>query len=66
VRAAGFVNVEIVHKYDNYVDVPDPSDALEFGTKGISFRAQADEVNHIMSIHRDQPTRGDMRHVQHS
>ena len=37
--AAGFVNAEIVYRYDNYVDVPDPSDALEFGTRGISFRA---------------------------
>jgi hypothetical protein len=40
VRAAGFENAEIVHKYNNYVDVPDPSDALDFGTQGISFRAQ--------------------------
>jgi hypothetical protein len=39
VSAAGFVNAEIVYRYDNYVDVPDPSDALEFGTRGISFRA---------------------------
>jgi hypothetical protein len=39
VRAAGFEDVEIVHKYNNYADVPDPSDALEFGTQGISFRA---------------------------
>jgi len=39
VRAAGFENAEIVHKYNNYVDVPDPSDALDFGTQGISFHA---------------------------
>jgi hypothetical protein len=39
VRAAGFEGVEVVHRYDNYVDVPDPSDALEFGTHGITFRA---------------------------
>jgi hypothetical protein len=40
VRAAGFEDGQIVHRYDNYADVPDPSDALEFGTKGISFRAR--------------------------
>jgi hypothetical protein len=40
VRAAGFGDVEIVHKYDSYVDVPDPSDAQEFGTRGITFRAR--------------------------
>ncbi len=39
-RAAGFEDAEIVSRTDNYVDVPDPSDALEFGTKGISFRAR--------------------------
>jgi hypothetical protein len=30
----------IVHRHDNYVDVPDPSDALDFGTQGFSFRAR--------------------------
>jgi hypothetical protein len=40
VRAAGFENVAIVHKYNSYVDVPDPSDAQEFGTRGIAFRAR--------------------------
>jgi hypothetical protein len=40
VRDAGFEEAQIVHKYNNYVDVPDPSDALEFGTQGISFRAR--------------------------
>jgi hypothetical protein len=40
VRAAGFENAEIVYKYNNYEGVPDPSDALEFGTQGISFRAR--------------------------
>jgi hypothetical protein len=39
VRAAGFEDVEITHKYNNYEGVPDPSDALEFGTQGISFHA---------------------------
>jgi len=39
VRAAGFEDAQIVHKYNNYADVPDPSDALEFGTQGISFHA---------------------------
>jgi hypothetical protein len=40
VSAAGFVDGKIVHKYNNYEDVPEPSDALDFGTQGISFRAQ--------------------------
>jgi hypothetical protein len=40
VRAAGFQDAQIVHKHNNYVDVPDPSDALEFGTQGISFYAR--------------------------
>jgi len=40
VSAAGFENGEIVHKYNSYVDTPDPSDALEFGTPGITFRAR--------------------------
>jgi hypothetical protein len=40
VRAADFEDVQIVHKYNNYEGVPDPSDALEFGTQGISFRAR--------------------------
>jgi hypothetical protein len=40
VRAAGFEDVEIVNKYpDLYRDVPDPSDAMEFGTLGVTFRA---------------------------
>ena len=39
-RAAGFEDVKIVHKYNSYADVPDPSSALEFGTQGISFRAR--------------------------
>ena len=30
----------IIHKYKNYEDVPDPSDALDFGTQGISFYAR--------------------------
>jgi hypothetical protein len=40
VRAAGFEDGEIVYRYNNYEDVPDPSSALEFGTQGISFRAR--------------------------
>lgn len=37
-RAAGFEDAKIVHKYKHlYHDVPDPSDAMEFGTQGISF-----------------------------
>jgi hypothetical protein len=39
-RSAGFVDAQIVNRYNNYVDVPDPSDALEFGTQGISFQAR--------------------------
>ncbi len=39
-RDAGFEAAEIIHKHDNYMDVPDPSDALEFGTRGVSFRAR--------------------------
>jgi hypothetical protein len=40
VRAAGFEEVEVVGKYDSYLDVPDPSDAQEFGTRGLTFRAR--------------------------
>jgi hypothetical protein len=41
VRAAGFEDVEIIQKSPHlYRDVPDPSDALEFGTMGITFRAR--------------------------
>jgi len=39
VSAGGFEDGQIVHKYNNYEDVPEPSDALDFGTQGISFRA---------------------------
>lgn len=39
-RAAGFEDGQIVYRYNSYVDVPDPSSALEFGTQGISFRAR--------------------------
>ncbi len=38
--AAGFEAGKIVHKYNSYVDTPDPSDALDFGTQGITFRAR--------------------------
>jgi hypothetical protein len=40
VSAAGFKDGQIVHKYNNYEDVPDPSGALDFGTHGIAFRAR--------------------------
>jgi hypothetical protein len=40
VRAAGFENVEVIAIYDSYVDVPNPSDAQEFGTRGLTFRAR--------------------------
>jgi hypothetical protein len=40
VRAAGFEEGQIVYRYNSYVDVPDPSSALEFGTQGISLRAR--------------------------
>lgn len=39
-HAAGFEDGQIVYKYNSYVDTPDPSDALEFGTQGVSFRAR--------------------------
>lgn len=38
-RAAGFEKPQIVQRHDIFVDVPRPSDALEFGTQGISLRA---------------------------
>jgi ubiquinone/menaquinone biosynthesis C-methylase UbiE len=34
------VDVEIVSTYDIFEGVPDPSSALQFGTRGISFRAR--------------------------
>jgi len=40
VREAGFEDVKIVQKYNSYVDVPDPSSALNYGTQGISFRGR--------------------------
>jgi hypothetical protein len=41
VRAAGFEEVQIVHRYEHlYEDVPDPSSAPEYGTQGITFRAR--------------------------
>ncbi|MCC6298769.1 MAG: hypothetical protein IT314_05695 [Anaerolineales bacterium] len=40
VSAAGFEDGKIVHKYNSYVDRPDPSDALDFGTQGITFFAR--------------------------
>jgi hypothetical protein len=40
VSAAGFEDGQIIHKYNSYEDVPEPSDALDFGTQGISFRAR--------------------------
>lgn len=44
-RAAGFEEVKIVHKYPNlYHGVPKPSDALEFGTLGITFRARKPQI----------------------
>ena len=38
--AAGFEDGKIVHKYNSYMDTPDPSDALDYGTQGISFYAR--------------------------
>lgn len=40
VSAAGFEDGKIIHKYNSYVDTPDPSDALDFGTQGITFCAR--------------------------
>jgi hypothetical protein len=39
VCSAGFADVEIVKKHDIFDGVPNPSDALQFGTQGISLRA---------------------------
>jgi hypothetical protein len=39
-RAVGFIEAQIVQRYDIFEDVPHPSDALEFGTRGISLRAR--------------------------
>jgi hypothetical protein len=40
-RAAGFEDVEIVHRYaDRFADVSNPSSPMEFGTQGIPFRAR--------------------------
>jgi hypothetical protein len=40
VRAAGFVDVEIVRKFDIFEGAPKRSSALEFGTQGITLRAR--------------------------
>jgi hypothetical protein len=40
VNAAGFEFAEIVARHDIFADVPNPSSAMEFGTKGISLRAR--------------------------
>jgi hypothetical protein len=39
VHDAGFIEAAIRHYHDIFEDVPHPSSALEFGTKGISLRA---------------------------
>jgi hypothetical protein len=40
VNAAGFADAVIVEKHDIFADVPNPSRAMAFGTKGISLRAR--------------------------
>jgi len=40
VNAAGFADAVIVEKHDIFADVPNPSSAMAFGTKGISLRAR--------------------------
>jgi hypothetical protein len=40
VKQSGFENVEIQHRHDIFEDVPNPSSALDYGTVGISLRAQ--------------------------
>jgi hypothetical protein len=37
---AGYENIKIQKRHDIFEDVPNPSSALEFGTRGISMRAQ--------------------------
>jgi hypothetical protein len=39
VRGAGFIKAAIRQYHDVFEDVPHPSSALEFGTRGISLRA---------------------------
>jgi len=39
VGAAGFENAEIVEKHNIFEGVPNPSSALDYGTRGISLRA---------------------------
>jgi hypothetical protein len=39
IHGAGFAEAEIRHYHAIFEDVPHPSDALEFGTRGISLRA---------------------------
>jgi hypothetical protein len=43
VAEAGFEKAVIVKKHDIFVDVPNPSSAMEFGTKGVSLRARKPE-----------------------
>jgi len=38
-KTAGFEDAVIVEKHDIFADVPNPSSAMAFGTKGISLRA---------------------------
>lgn len=40
VKAAGFIEAEVVQKHNIFEDVPNPSSALDFGTIGISLRAR--------------------------
>jgi hypothetical protein len=40
VNDAGFIEAEIVQKHNIFEGVPNPSDALDFGTIGISLRAR--------------------------
>jgi len=39
VSASGFENAEIVQKHHIFEGVPNPSSALDFGTQGVSLRA---------------------------
>jgi len=39
IKASGFEKAEIVQTHTIFEDVPNPSSAQEFGTKGVSFRA---------------------------
>jgi len=42
-NAVGFKDAEIVKQHDMFADVPNPSSAMAFGTRGVSLRARKPE-----------------------